>query len=104
MTRIPARQAPADLGSREPLERARLHVAMASHALTHWHAGPSGETTTGTPYTAHSGKAVDEIDAALRALHDARAALVREARRDLDAALSCAPHSGPDDPPPRVYP
>lgn len=76
---------PTDLGSRVAIERARLQVALASHALGHWHEGSNG--TGDKPYTAYAGETVTAIDAALRALHDARSALVTESRRDEDAAI-----------------
>lgn len=77
--------APTDLGSRAAIERARLQVAKASHALGHWHEGTNG--TGDKPYTAYCHDTVTAIDAALRALHDARSALVIESRRDEDEAI-----------------
>lgn len=74
---------PTDLGSRAAIERARLQVAKASHALGHWHEGSDG--TGDEPYTAYCHESVTAIDAALRALHDARSALITESRHDQDA-------------------
>lgn len=74
---------PTDLGSRDGIERARLQVAKASHALGHWHDGSNG--TGDKPYTAYCHDTVTAIDAALRALYDARSALITESRRDEDA-------------------
>ncbi|MFF0526143.1 hypothetical protein ACFYTC_46250 [Actinomadura nitritigenes] len=77
---------PVDLGSRAAIERVRLQVATASHALGHWHEGREG--SGGRPYTAYCNDAMTAIDAALRALHDVRSALITEFRRDEDARLA----------------
>ncbi|MCP2340467.1 hypothetical protein [Actinomadura rupiterrae] len=75
---------PPDLGSSEHLGRARLALFKAAKALRIWHAGRDG-STAGSPYTARGGEAIKHIDLALRALYDARAALVSEHRIDSEA-------------------